>query len=354
MRYDLVNSTRQVDLGSLTWTPYRNTGYYNVFSAPLAHDKTKWVTLPGYSKTDYVLYGRDKTFGWNSNDFIYVCNSEADHMTGAQFKTFIAGTIITFVNTDVPIRFDMMQPQTNLFDSSSSWNINASIGTGEGNHTFPYSTAGNRHTFVFLCKPSTKYKWKCSSVGDRLLIVGNDTVIDPLSYTLENKYLLTDSNIFYSNTSTGELEVEFTTKSTTKMVFVYYSLETLPTGISIYEANPKRYTFVNDTKQVDMGTLTFTKRADGTGQNRQMYATLIPDMVPEVSVSTVVPAWCEGYHRVTRNTTVKHLDMSYATQGPEPYRYIVFVNNDYQTPEAFKAAMSGRILTYQSTLKETL
>lgn len=105
--------------------------------------------------------------------------------------------------------------------------------------------------------------------------------------------------------------------------------------------------------KVDLGTLTYTKRPDATGRGRQMYMTLIPDMIPEASADEYIPAYCEGYNRATRHTTLVNLDMSYATEGSEPYRYIVFVNNAYTTVEAFKAAMKGKFLVYEKSTTYT-
>ena len=120
----------------------------------------------------------------------------------------------------------------NLFDENSELNTNSTMDLTTG--TFPGSTGDNKRTFFFKAKPNTTYTFSCDTIGDRLVICEYNRIINPSDYSTSHKIT---PNIKTFSQASGISEYSFTTSSTTKMVGIYYSLNTLPTNIQIEIGN---------------------------------------------------------------------------------------------------------------------
>ena len=127
----------------------------------------------------------------------------------------------------------------NLFDENSTWNIHSYINT---DNTFPYGSGTNCRTYFMKVTGLTTYKINMTSCGDRLKVVYYTTTIDPTTYTTSNK--VTATGVLYSSngdtgngaiTSGKNLCMTFTTPRYARVIGIYYSLSTLPTGFTITE-----------------------------------------------------------------------------------------------------------------------
>ena len=125
----------------------------------------------------------------------------------------------------------------NLYNPSSTWNINASINRNFDpfSLSFPYSIGENRYTYFFKCKPSTKYTISVTTAGDRLFIGGLTSIINPLDYTTSNPF--TFDSIIYTATENIPLTYTFTTGANDKMIGIYYALNTIPQNFMLEEGS---------------------------------------------------------------------------------------------------------------------
>lgn len=102
------------------------------------------------------------------------------------------------------------------------------------------------------------------------------------------------------------------------------------------------YDVANATKQIDLGSLTYTHAT--VNGNHLFYAT-VSDISPSEGSNKVLPAWSDIYTAVRQGQTLANFNMSYRypTSGS---REIAFVNNSYTTAATFKTAMTGKSFTY--------
>ena len=124
----------------------------------------------------------------------------------------------------------------NLFNANSEWNINASI--NKNTYAFPQIIGDNRGCFFMIVEPSTTYTISCDKRGDRLAVMGYNTVFDPTSINA-NRPVFPDAilkelvNFDYDSA----LTVQFKTQSNTKIVGVYYAMERQPINLKIVEGS---------------------------------------------------------------------------------------------------------------------
>ena len=145
--------------------------------------------------------------------------------------TLTAGADVT-PSPNYPIQIESVGNETvNLFNPQSNWNINGTIGTTSKN--FPYTTSGSRYTYFFKCKPNTKYTVSFKTPGDRLVICGLYTEVDPTIYTTSNR--LTFDHYIEKLTSNIPTSLTFTTDVNDKMIGIYYVLSQSPTEMQIEE-----------------------------------------------------------------------------------------------------------------------
>lgn len=124
----------------------------------------------------------------------------------------------------------------NLFlGFNSPWCCNFSISIANGNMA---SNGGERTTYFFKVKPNTTYRYTAITSGDRFavytLTVEHDT---PPSYQREQiPYNDTVVNIIKNNNYDASItDYTFTTGPNDKMVYIYFALNTKPTGVRIVE-----------------------------------------------------------------------------------------------------------------------
>lgn len=122
----------------------------------------------------------------------------------------------------------------NIFNENSPLNASGTMDVASG--LYPISTGANRRSFFFKAKPNTTYTFSCATTGDRFAVNEYNRIINPSDYSTSNK--LTPTDKIYSQTS-GIREYTFTTSITTKMVGIYYALNTIPTNIQIEVGNAK-------------------------------------------------------------------------------------------------------------------
>lgn len=122
----------------------------------------------------------------------------------------------------------------NLFDENSPLNTNKSVEAQ--NDVFPASSGGNRRTYFYIAKPNTTYTYSCDTSGDRFVLYEFNRIINLDDYTTPNNLYPTKKIIIPPGVLT---EYTFTTAENTKMVGIYYALNTIPTNIQIEVGNAK-------------------------------------------------------------------------------------------------------------------
>jgi len=125
----------------------------------------------------------------------------------------------------------------NLFNPNSTYAIAKPCVVSSSSASFPNTTQtwANSLTYFFLAKPNTTYTYSCATKGNRLCVMGLDSVVNPTQYTTQSS-LVFDSIFVNNGTSTpANRNYTFTTGANTQMVAVYCSLSTLPTDIQIEE-----------------------------------------------------------------------------------------------------------------------
>ena len=120
----------------------------------------------------------------------------------------------------------------NIFNENSELNTNGTLGLDEG--VYPFSVGNNRRTFFFNVKANTTYTFLCSSEGDRFVVCEYNRIVNPANYSVSNR--LSADRVIYSQSS-GLLRYSFTTSNNAKMVAIYYSLNTLPQDVQLFEEN---------------------------------------------------------------------------------------------------------------------
>lgn len=100
----------------------------------------------------------------------------------------------------------------------------------------------NRTTYFFACKPNTTYRYTATTAGDRFCIFTLKTLHDdppayissafPYRETADNVSIIENSNTPQINATT---DYTFTTGLDDKMVYIYFALNTRPTGVRIVE-----------------------------------------------------------------------------------------------------------------------
>lgn len=123
----------------------------------------------------------------------------------------------------------------NLFDEESPYVFNGSMSSVA--YEFPYAKGGERKTFFMECKPDTTYVISWDTPGDRAPAVGQWNKL----YTLDelNTWFNTTTKnppVKLQTTAIDANSVTFTTTSTAKMVCIYYSYQSEPTGFRITES----------------------------------------------------------------------------------------------------------------------
>ena len=144
----------------------------------------------------------------------------------------VAGTTTPLIYEPYGYKVPAVVSGKNLFNENSELNVNASINVTNGE--FPNAYGGNRKMYFFKVKPNTAYTFSCNTIGDRLYICEYNQFINPANYSSSNR-ILPDNVI--CNLGTGMSEYSFTTSSNSKMVGIYYSLNTIPTDIQIEIGN---------------------------------------------------------------------------------------------------------------------
>lgn len=123
----------------------------------------------------------------------------------------------------------------NIFKGyGDSWCYNESVALANG---LPASTGGNRYTFVFSCKPGTRYSIKVLGRGERLAIYTNakvqgNTAPSTLSDALEFSTYGATVVCSYQDTVSDRV-YSFVTDSNAHTCWVYFSLNTKPDGMII-------------------------------------------------------------------------------------------------------------------------
>ena len=131
-----------------------------------------------------------------------------------------------------PVEIESVGDKTvNLFNPQSNWNINGSI--GRTTKKFPYTEGGIKYTYFFRCKPNTQYTISFKEPGDRLIICGLYTEVDPTIYTESNQ--LTFDHYIENLASDIPTSLTFTTDVNDKMIGIYYVLSQSPTEMQIEE-----------------------------------------------------------------------------------------------------------------------
>lgn len=100
----------------------------------------------------------------------------------------------------------------------------------------------NRTTYFFACKPNTTYRYTATTAGDRFCIFTLKTLYDdppayissafPYRETADNVSIIENSNTSQINATK---DYTFTTGPDDKMVYIYFALNTRPTGVRIVE-----------------------------------------------------------------------------------------------------------------------
>ena len=121
----------------------------------------------------------------------------------------------------------------NLFNENSPLNTDKSADAI--NDFFPVNSGGNRRTYFFIAKPNTTYTFSCDTSGDRFVLYEFNRIINLDDYTTSNNLYPTKKIIIQGGTT----EYTFTTAENTKMVGMYYALNTIPTNIQIEVGNAK-------------------------------------------------------------------------------------------------------------------
>jgi len=96
-------------------------------------------------------------------------------------------------------------------------------------------------------------------------------------------------------------------------------------------------------KSVDLGTLDYTL---SISNRRYLYKTTINDIKGQVDTNQKIVASSSVYNAVSTNKPWVDKDMAYSETAIGS-KSVTFVNNDYTTVAAFKAAMKGVILLYE-------
>ena len=105
------------------------------------------------------------------------------------------------------------------------------------------ATAGDsRATYFFACKPNTTYRYTATTGGDRFCIFALKQLYDypptfiantfPYSVSSENIRIIENRNSAQINNTK---DYTFTTGTDDKMVYIYFALNTRPTGVRIVE-----------------------------------------------------------------------------------------------------------------------
>lgn len=332
MRYDVVSSVKQVDLGTLSWNKIQETGYVAFYSGPLNSAQRIPAFIDGYRYSSVVSHAAlvtDKTFTWfnSRDDNVTIRDDSFADKTAAEFKAAMSGKILTYVSTDAPRRFDMMQSTKSVEVSTLNWY------TDSNSHqfyttSFPYdSPIGKVDGIVNLWSDiyptiTTRQAFYKQAEGCCLGATG----------WWGNHYLIIVDN---SISTVAELKAKISGH-----LFTYAS--TNP---------PKRFNFVNDTKQVDLGACTWTKENNSGGY----YTTSITDIKKRGgSTGWNSNLFIDGYTN-QRIATFPVLDMSFNGTSTHDWRQFNIRNDQAagMTPAEFKSFISGTILTYESTQKET-
>lgn len=98
-----------------------------------------------------------------------------------------------------------------------------------------------RATYFFACKPNTTYRYTAETPGDRFCVCTLKTLYDyppafiagfPYRETADNVSIIENRNTQQINTTK---DYTFTTGADDKMVYIYFALNTRPTGVRIVE-----------------------------------------------------------------------------------------------------------------------
>lgn len=142
----------------------------------------------------------------------------------------------------------------NLYDPNSPYKLNSGCIQGTGNYySFPATKGGNRETYFFKCKPDTKYRLYCETVGDRLGIFGHNKEITPSLDMAQFMF----STVFKGSPTSGIVnEYTWTTKEDTIWCAIYWSVSKKPTGILIEEVKSEKTTMkITDIENLTASTL---------------------------------------------------------------------------------------------------
>ena len=121
----------------------------------------------------------------------------------------------------------------NIFNENSPLNTDKSADAI--NDFFPVNSGGNRRTYFYIAKPNTTYTFSCDTSGDRFVLYEFNRIINLDDYTTSKNLYPTKKIIIQG----GVTEYTFTTAENTKMVGIYYALNTIPTNIQIEVGNAK-------------------------------------------------------------------------------------------------------------------
>lgn len=146
----------------------------------------------------------------------------------------------------------------NLYNSSSSYNVNASV-LGS---TFPVTVGYSRYTYFVNVKGSTTYTISAKTAGDRLGVFELFNSVNPNNYTTSNNKLSFD-NIVRAYNADAIREYTFTTLPQTKMIAIYYSYQTLPVDFMIEESSTATTYVQYKGKQVTFPLSTGQKMYEG-------------------------------------------------------------------------------------------
>lgn len=123
------------------------------------------------------------------------------------------------------------------FDSPWCCSFSCAIQSGQ-----MASADDSRTTYFFECKPNTTYRYTATTGGDRFCIFALKQLYDnppefaantyPYSVSSGNIRIIENSNTPQINSTTN---YTFTTDSEDKMVYIYFALNTRPTGVRIVE-----------------------------------------------------------------------------------------------------------------------
>lgn len=132
----------------------------------------------------------------------------------------------------------------NLFlGFDNQWLCNFSCAINNGTLATLATPSQPRATYFFACKPNTTYRYTAKTGGDRFCVYVLKQLYDyPPAYTNTGAfpYGVSSSDMrIIENRNTAQINTTknytFTTGADDKMVYIYFALNTRPTGVRIVE-----------------------------------------------------------------------------------------------------------------------